>query len=65
MFPGVSSIERSEQILHDLPGIFFLRANKKDLHKNSSPLLSSFSVRDDYRMNDPARKAVLLARRPL
>src|SRR5260370_41252554 len=29
--------------------------------KNSSPLLSIFSVRDDYRMNDPARKAVLLA----
>jgi hypothetical protein len=32
-----------------------------DLDKNSSPLLSIFSVRDDYRMNDPARKAVLLA----
>jgi hypothetical protein len=29
-------------------------------NKNSSPLLSIFSVRDDYKMNDPARKAVLL-----
>jgi hypothetical protein len=27
----VSSIGRSEQFLHDLPGSFFLRANKKDL----------------------------------
>jgi dihydrofolate reductase len=26
-------------------------------NENSSPLLSIFSVRDDYRMNDPARKA--------
>jgi len=31
-----------------------------DFNKNSSPLPSIFSVRDDYRMNDPARKAVLL-----
>jgi hypothetical protein len=30
-------------------------------NKNSSPLLSIFCVRDDYRMNDPARKVVLLA----
>jgi hypothetical protein len=29
--------------------------------KNSSPLLSIFPVRDDYRMNDAARKAMLLA----
>jgi len=29
--------------------------------KNSSPRLSIFPVRDDYRMNDPARKAVLSA----
>jgi hypothetical protein len=28
----VSSIECSEQFLHDLPGSFFLRANKKELH---------------------------------
>jgi len=29
--------------------------------KNASLLLSIFSVRDDYKMNDPARKAVPLA----
>jgi hypothetical protein len=28
--------------------------------KNSSSLLSIFSARDDYRMNDPAREAVVL-----
>jgi hypothetical protein len=35
-----------------------LRRNKKSL-----PLLSIFSVRDDYRMNDPAGKTVLLAQK--
>jgi hypothetical protein len=30
-------------------------------NKKSSPLLSIFPALDDYRMNDPARKAVLLA----
>jgi hypothetical protein len=34
-----------------------------DLDKNSSPPLSIFSVRDDYRVNGPARKAVLLTPR--
>jgi hypothetical protein len=29
--------------------------------RNSSPLLSIFSAPDDYKMNDPAGKAVLLA----
>jgi hypothetical protein len=37
------------------------RPARPQFSKNSSPLLSIFSLRDDYRMNDPARKAVLLA----
>ena len=34
IFSSVSSIERFEQFLHDLPGSFFLHANKKDLHNS-------------------------------
>ena len=37
------------------------RFEPHDEGKNSAPLLSIFCVCDDYRMNDPARKAVLLA----
>jgi hypothetical protein len=34
---------------------------RRQVFQNSSPRLSIFSARDDYRMNDPARKAALLA----
>jgi hypothetical protein len=36
------------------------RGGTRNRNKNSSPLLSIFSVRDDYKMNDPMRKAVLV-----
>ena len=42
----------------------FLARRLEELKKSPSRM-SILSVRDDYRMNDPARKAVLLARRPL
>ena len=37
------------------------RFEPHDERKNSSPLLSIFPALDDYKANDPARKAVLLA----
>jgi hypothetical protein len=46
-----------------------VRWNVTRFFQNNLPLLSIFSLRDDYRMKDPARKVMLLAptlgRRPL
>jgi hypothetical protein len=38
-------------------------AGQPRTEQNTSPRLSIFSVCDDYKMNEPARKAVLPARR--
>jgi hypothetical protein len=38
-------------------------AGQPQTEQNNSPRLSIFSVRDDYKMNERARKAVLLAQR--
>jgi hypothetical protein len=40
-------------------------ARRLEESKKSPFRMSISSVRDDYRMNDPARNAVLLARRPV
>jgi RNA polymerase sigma-70 factor (ECF subfamily) len=56
-----ASYEKALALATQEPDRRFLARRLEELKKNSSLLLSIFSVRDDYRMNDPTRKAVLLS----